>query len=135
MGFLSSGFTLTWEQVIEHIPYIKEHGIKQFLNIWNKEKNRENDILKWGDEIEYIIVQLDHENKRATLSLRGDKLLEKLQEPELKFLETGVGKVDSLWRPEYGSFMVEGTPGEPYIGKPEELLLVEKKHGRKKKRS
>eukprot|EP01091_Cochliopodium_minus_P004933 TRINITY_DN1483_c0_g2_i1.p1 TRINITY_DN1483_c0_g2~~TRINITY_DN1483_c0_g2_i1.p1 ORF type:complete len:652 (+),score=178.00 TRINITY_DN1483_c0_g2_i1:63-2018(+) len=126
MGFLSSGFTLTWEQVIEHIPYIKEHGIKQFLNIWNKEKNRENDILKWGDEIEYIIVQLDHENKRATLSLRGDKLLEKLQEPELKFLETGVGKVDSLWRPEYGSFMVEGTPGEPYIGKPEELLLVEK---------
>lgn len=25
-------------------------------------------------------------------------------------------EVKSLWRPEYGAFMVEGTPGQPYGG-------------------
>ena len=72
------------------------------------------------------MVQLDHENQTATLCLRGHNLLEKLQEPEHLFLETGKGEVDSLWRPEYGSFMVEGTPGKPYGGKPQDMLDVEK---------
>jgi glutamate--cysteine ligase catalytic subunit len=68
---------------------------------------------------------LDEENKRITISLRGDKIMEKLQEQEKIFLETGVGEVDSLWRPEYGSFMIEATPGNPYEGKPEDMLNVE----------
>lgn len=54
MGFLSLGSTLTWEQLQEHIEYIKEHGIAQLINIWNKVKDRKKDQLKWGDEVFFV---------------------------------------------------------------------------------
>ena len=76
--------------------------------------------LKWGDEVEYIIVKMDHAEKKARVSLRAAPLLDLLTQPEekmKKMLETN-GETDiklpSLWRPEYASYMVEGTPGYPY---------------------
>jgi len=39
--------------------------------------------------------------------LKAEELLAKLQEPE----KNGVTDLQSLWRPEYASYMVEGTPG------------------------
>ena len=38
--------------------------------------------LKWGDEVEYIIVKLDHEQKKARVSLRAATLLDLLTRPE-----------------------------------------------------
>lgn len=35
-------------------------------------------------QIEYVIVKLDHANKRARLSLRGGEILKILNEKELK---------------------------------------------------
>ena len=63
MGFLTNGKTLTWEEVIEYIPYIKEHGITQLLNIWNKVKDREKDCLKWGDEVCHFISKTESKKK------------------------------------------------------------------------
>jgi hypothetical protein len=34
--------------------------------------------------------------------------------------------VNSSWHPEYGRYMLEGTPGEPYMGLPRDLLEVER---------
>ena len=82
--------------------------------------------LKWGDEVEYIIVKLDHEQKKARVSLRAATLLDLLTKPEedmKRRAEESQGqgepaevKLPSLWRPEYASYMVEGTPGYPYGG-------------------
>ena len=72
--------------------------------------------------MEYIIVKLDHKNKKARVSLRAEALLEQLTGPEedmkREVVETGSSsvKLESLWRPEYASYMVEGTPGYPYGG-------------------
>lgn len=33
--------------------------------------------------------------------------------------------VKSLWRPEYGSYMIEGTPGKPYGGLLAHFNIVE----------
>ncbi len=50
MGFLTDGETYTWDELKPHIKYVKEHGIIQFLNVYNKLKDRSADTLKWGDE-------------------------------------------------------------------------------------
>ena len=34
--------------------------------------------------------------------------------------------VNASWHPEYGRYMLEGTPGEPYMGLPRDLLAVER---------
>ena len=52
-------------------------------------------------------MKLDKEKKKATFSLKAEELLSKLQEPEKR----GEENLSSLWRPEYASYMVEGTPG------------------------
>lgn len=30
---------------------VREHGIQQFINTYNRIKDRTNDVLKWGDEV------------------------------------------------------------------------------------
>jgi glutamate--cysteine ligase catalytic subunit len=63
MGLLTVGAPLSWDETKPHIDYIKEHGLAQFINNYHKLQNRKEDTLKWGDEIEYIIVKIDDEKK------------------------------------------------------------------------
>merc|ERR1711974_289698 len=121
MGFLSEGDTLDWEEAKKISDYIREHGVKQFILLWNKVKERKRDTFLWGDEIEYILVKVYEKQERTTLSLRGGEILKKLQKDEL----AGKKDLKSLWRPEYGSFMVEGTPGVPYTQQFSSILTVE----------
>lgn len=52
MGLLNfDGEPLSWENSKPYLNHIKEHGITQFLNIYNSVKDRHGDILKWGDEV------------------------------------------------------------------------------------
>jgi len=62
----------------KHADYIRKHGLKQFLNIYTSTKNRLQDGLRWGDEIEYILVHLDDQEKKARICLRGKEILERL---------------------------------------------------------
>lgn len=57
-------------------------------------------------------MKLDDEKKTAKVSLRALEILQKLNQKEL---DDPKG-VKSLWRPEYGAYMIEGTPGQPYGG-------------------
>ena len=67
----------------------------------------QGDQLKWGDEIEYMVVKMDEEKGVARLALRAQELLPKLMEAELR----GDKDLDAVWRPEYAAYMIEGTPG------------------------
>lgn len=51
MGLLSQGSPLNWEETKKYADHIRKHGIIQFLNIYNKLKDRQKDVLKWGDEV------------------------------------------------------------------------------------
>lgn len=51
MGLLSQGSPLNWEETKKYADHIRKHGIIQFLNIYNKVKERQRDVLKWGDEV------------------------------------------------------------------------------------
>lgn len=112
MGLLTEGSPLSWEETKKHADHVRKHGIQQFINLYARLKDRKGDVLKWGDEVEYVIIRFDDDNQVAQVSLRADEILSKLQEKELEDPEG----VKSLWRPEYAAYMVEGTPGKPYGG-------------------
>lgn len=109
MGLLTEGEPLSWEETKKHADHVRQHGVDQFINQYHRLKNRSKDCLMWGDEVEYILVSLDHDAKKAKLLLKAHDVLTILMEDELKEKEH-----IALWRPEYASYMVEGTPGKPY---------------------
>lgn len=51
MGFLSKGTPLAWADSLQHLEYVRKHGIIQFINTYNKLKDRNRDKFKWGDEV------------------------------------------------------------------------------------
>uniref|UniRef100_A0A1A8CB82 Glutamate--cysteine ligase n=1 Tax=Nothobranchius kadleci TaxID=1051664 RepID=A0A1A8CB82_NOTKA len=121
MGLLSQGSPLTWEETRKCADHIRKHGIIQFLNIYHKVKERQKDVLKWGDEVEYMLVELDDKDKKVRLVLNGNAVLETLQEQG----ENINPNHPTLWRPEYSKYMIEGTPGQPYGGTMSEFNTVE----------
>lgn len=109
MGLLTVGTPMTWEETQKYAQIIREKGIRQFLNVHKRLKERKNDCLKWGDEVEFSMVKFDHKEKKCYLLLKANELLPILQGPEERN-----EKLLTLWRPEYANYMIEGTPGQPY---------------------
>ena len=58
MGLLTEGSPLSWEETKKHADHVRYHGITQLLHIFHKLKERENDCLKWGDEV-CIVLRLE----------------------------------------------------------------------------
>ncbi|EIN11676.1 glutamate-cysteine ligase catalytic subunit [Punctularia strigosozonata HHB-11173 SS5] len=129
MGLLSLGTPLPWEEAKKYADHVREHGITQFLSIWDKLKDRQGDELLWGDEIEYMVVVFDNEEKNAKLSLRQSEILAKLRAEEggvsAALNRCGEPMVMPTFHPEYGRYMLESTPGAPYSGAICDLLSVE----------
>lgn len=83
------------------------------------------DLLFYGDEIEYGLFRLDSEQRAAYLSLRGAEVRELLDKREGEE-RRGVAEAGKCtWHPEYGAWMVESTPAEPYSGFTADLRRVE----------
>uniref|UniRef100_A0A6G1S840 Glutamate--cysteine ligase n=1 Tax=Aceria tosichella TaxID=561515 RepID=A0A6G1S840_9ACAR len=112
MGLLSQGRPLNWDETKRYAKFVQERGIAQFINIYNRSKDRADAPFKWGDEVEYIIVKYDHQDRRARVSLKAEKVFRKIA----KQGKNDTGPAKSLWNPEFASYMVEGTPGLPYGG-------------------
>uniref|UniRef100_A0A8C4UT11 Glutamate--cysteine ligase n=1 Tax=Falco tinnunculus TaxID=100819 RepID=A0A8C4UT11_FALTI len=118
MGLLSQGSPLSWEETRRHAEHVRKHGIIQFLHIYRALRDRHKDVLKWGDEVrprqrsmgEVCCWAGGEEKVAAKLSQEG--------------METSVLH-PTLWRPEYGSYMIEGTPGQPYGGTMSEFNTVQ----------
>ncbi|XP_019352723.2 glutamate--cysteine ligase catalytic subunit isoform X5 [Alligator mississippiensis] len=68
-----------------------------------------------------MLVAFDHENKKVRLLLSGEDVLHTLQEKGERINPNH----PTLWRPEYGRYMIEGTPGQPYGGTMSEFNTVQ----------
>lgn len=124
MGLLSAGTPLNWPDSAPYRSKVKTDGVEQFLSVFHATKHVHNQDLKWGDEVEYLLVHLHHESKRATVSLRAPQLLQILQRTEHS--RPKGSSVPVLWRPEYARWMIEGTPGVPYRCYAADLVNVER---------
>ncbi|KAF4317486.1 hypothetical protein G195_009141 [Phytophthora kernoviae 00238/432] len=139
MGLLVEGSPLDWPDALEWLQHVRTQGIDQFLHTYNRVKDIEGDELKWGDELEYGVFHMDKETKRVRLALRGAEILQQLQAKEKKSKDAAQDQTsisprgaDSIlcvdgcsWVPEYGAWMIEGTPSMPYGGFTSDLRKVE----------
>ncbi|KAG7395399.1 hypothetical protein PHYBOEH_003798 [Phytophthora boehmeriae] len=139
MGLLVEGSPLDWPDALEWLQHVRTQGIDQFLHTYNRVKDIEGDELKWGDELEYGVFQMDKDAKRARLALRGAEILRQLQAKEKQSKDAAQDQSNSSprgaeasvvvdgcsWVPEYGGWMIEGTPSMPYGGFTSDLRKVE----------
>lgn len=116
MGLLSTGTPLNWDDAKPFADFVRQKGIRQFIKIFEALKDRKRDKLLWGDEVEYILLEFDHDNKKVRVSTRAWDILAELKNDKNK---------EFSWNPEYGRYMLEGTPGKPYGSRMVDLLLVE----------
>ena len=97
--------------------------------VFDRVRRRANDVLRWGDEIEYHLVRLDSRDgrKASAVSLMGPEVLAALATEDAALAARGEPAPGTRcsWHPEYGSWMVEATPGAPYGGDTSDLRLVE----------
>jgi len=120
-----------WEDSKKNLKYIRQAGVRQFISTYNRVKDLKGDELLWGDEIEYGIFKLDHENKKVRLSLRAKEVMDELNQKEKLYSQ---GVEGCTWVPEYGGWMIEATPNRPYTGFTTDLLRVERNMRLRRKR-
>ncbi|EAW09928.1 glutamate--cysteine ligase [Aspergillus clavatus NRRL 1] len=134
MGLLALGTALEWEEAKKRSDQVRKWGIEQLLAIWNRAKGKERDALLWGDEVEYLVVAVDDEAKKARLSLAQAEILKSLARDEALWKTNGSnpghGKEHENedpphFHPEFGRFMLEATPGQPWGIDFKDLLKVE----------
>ena len=109
MGFLLDlGAFLTFEESKKVQEYIKKQGIIQFLKVYQKNRNIKQtncSDFRWGDEIEYQVINIDSNIKKAKIQTNIDYL----------FKEIGNSKnLTFELHKEYGGWMVETIPAEPF---------------------
>lgn len=51
MGLSVVGSALSWDEIEKIKHHVLELGIKQFINLYRRWKNRSGDTFKWGDEV------------------------------------------------------------------------------------
>eukprot|EP00037_Helgoeca_nana_P001738 m.29153 g.29153 ORF g.29153 m.29153 type:complete len:756 (-) comp12085_c0_seq1:341-2608(-) len=123
MGVLTVATPVKWEESIKHLPYVREHGVLQFMENYKKCEDFSRDGLLYGDELEYGILKIDPVNKKIQLSLRGKEIMDTLNSREPGVEGASAGRCN--WVPEYGSWMVEATPAVPYDGYVSGLRSIE----------
>jgi len=120
MGLLTGATPLSWEETSANADHVRNHGVQQFVKFYKELREKLcGDVLKWGDEIEYNLVKVDHETKSAQLLIDSKRFLDALHKQEEE------GEDDASWHIEFGAYMIEGTPGGPYESSVDELLKVQ----------
>jgi glutamate--cysteine ligase catalytic subunit len=51
MGLLTEGSPLSWEETKALADHVRQHGVVQFINLYKRLRDRQGDVLKWGDEV------------------------------------------------------------------------------------
>ena len=155
MGLLSLGTPLRWEEAAKYADHVRTNGIEQLLNAFNRVQERPQDGLRWGDEVEYLLVKVDPESHSARVTIRAEEVLASLHaemKQKMQFMsvngccqqfeespipipspldESGRRRKSSdtftaIWHPEYARYMLESTPAYPYGESVQDLLCVEK---------
>jgi glutamate--cysteine ligase catalytic subunit len=93
---------------------VRSEGLQQLQLCFAAAAARHEDGYLWGDEVEYTLVRLDREQHRATLAIDKDHVLDDLNVGGALYELALRHKVN--FHPEYGRFMLEATPLEPYNG-------------------
>jgi glutamate--cysteine ligase catalytic subunit len=127
---LRLGNPLRWQQSKPFLQHVRKSGVNQFISHYQRCKDFELSHFYWGDEIEYGIFVLNGKGN-YDLSYAGTKIRERLAKEEKNYADLPIG---CEWQPEYGAWMVEAVPKNPYGSYISDLLNVEKSMQLRRKR-
>lgn len=122
MGFLSvNGFLMTYDEYKQWQERYKHHGLMQFVKLYSVHKDRQikQEDLHWGEEIEYQMFNIDPDTRQVKLACDASHLIQSfnnMNKEEKHF--------DFALLPEFGNWMIEAVPSEPYktYSDPDHLL-------------
>lgn len=120
---------MQWVDAKPHLHSVRLGGIEQFINHFKRCQGIEMPLFLWGDEIECGVFQRNdhgHYDLSQTAALR-----DQLKELEATHADLPIG---CEWQPEYGSWMIESVPRNPYGSYISDLLNVEKSMMLRRKR-
>ncbi|RAL11561.1 glutamate--cysteine ligase [Aspergillus homomorphus CBS 101889] len=123
MGPPLNAAPISWQEIQELAPIARQGAAEQLLHLWKRQRHRIDPEPLWGDEIEYTLINLDKSTSKATLLLSQEDVLR-------QYRKRCEGENIEPWnavsfQPEWGRYMVEATPGEPYGGEITALLNAE----------
>ena len=118
MVLVSDDHTLDWSEIEPIREKYRKKVLNEFVRVWNKYKDIENDPFKWGDEIELLLVKFDHENKRVQLLLKSQEFFDYMNKNEL-------GSLNAEFHIEYTNYIIEAIPGEPVNDDINSFLTIE----------
>eukprot|EP00927_Polykrikos_kofoidii_P073881 TRINITY_DN69899_c0_g1_i1.p1 TRINITY_DN69899_c0_g1~~TRINITY_DN69899_c0_g1_i1.p1 ORF type:complete len:649 (-),score=94.82 TRINITY_DN69899_c0_g1_i1:117-1979(-) len=111
---------LPWEQAAPFVNACKQKAAQQFISLWKAHKDRVDTELRWGEEIEYMLIDFEGDSV-ARVALCADEILRRLG-PETGGENPAMG---AGWRTEYGNMMVEGVTYPPFTWSLEDVLQIE----------
>jgi len=109
MGFLTAqGKVLTYNEYKDRKEEYKQWGLEEFIAIWKAHKDRKipQEALHWGEEVEYALFYFDEPNRKVKLVNNASILIRNFNEEH--------GDREIHLQPEFGNWMVEAVPAEPY---------------------
>ncbi|KAF8822695.1 glutamate-cysteine ligase, catalytic subunit domain-containing protein [Cardiosporidium cionae] len=132
MGLLERGTCLDWENDLDILAFIKEKGVEQFIALYQRHSERHDspENIKWGEEVEFLLVQFDDDRQEAYVFPQSSGIYDALfLNPIINHLEqleqcTPSSTHGVTWHHEYGSFSVEATPRDPYPLDLDSVLLL-----------
>ena len=146
MGFLTvNGKLMTYDEYKHLVNLYRAHGVMQFMKLYNVHKDRQiaPQDLHWGEEIEYMLYQFDRENNKVQLTCDAGDIIDEFNEQtklydnfddteeEKAAIEglTDSAKPDFKLLPEFGNWMIEAVPRDPYgtYLDPDQLLACKHK--------
>jgi glutamate--cysteine ligase catalytic subunit len=132
-GFLRAGRPLPMLESRRYLQKVRTDGVQQFLAHHQRCSNLEMPLFYWGDEIEYgVFKKSDISKKHYDLHLDATAIRGRLSKFEKKFYHDL--PIGCEWQPEYGSWMVESVPKNPYGSYISDLINVEKSMQLRRKR-
>ncbi|KAJ5297905.1 hypothetical protein PENANT_c012G04594 [Penicillium antarcticum] len=119
MGLPVEGPSIGWATTEQAGPSVRKWATEQLLCLWHKQRHRRDNIATWGDEIEYNLVDLNHDASRATMLLDQERVIREWERDPT----SEESPVTLQW--EGAKYVVETTPAKPYTGSTEDLLSVQ----------
>jgi glutamate--cysteine ligase catalytic subunit len=122
MDTLPERTLLGYKETKKYASHIKMQGILYLIDQYQKHKDRRDDLTMWGDEIEYMLLHVDHQENTAKLLLKP-QILRTLQNKAIYSLDS----VDygMTWQSELGAAQLESTPGRPFGPDIKHVALME----------
>ena len=80
MGLLTTGGPpMVWgtPENDKAIPYVRKHGITQFLHLLRKYRPVKDAPFLWGEEVEHLVTSFEPEATGVKLSLTADPNIDK----------------------------------------------------------